>query len=228
MPLPNGTTCKIRPRGPLLFRCVRWDRGHERRQHRTPHAAIQRKEGLRRSDAVGLRTAAGCRTIAVRSVPAGCRRFGPCRRRRCASAILWDASAILWESRVLSLWMSSGRTMPATISSRISKLTRISCLPSTTMLPLGRICVTTAATFVVRASDLPQGRADAASQRSHCSQRGQRRAVQGDRGPIGRRLGRQKTSSRSGCAASELEVSQVFPLPKVDRSLAAALRDGRR
>jgi len=29
------------------------------------------------------------------------------------------------------LWMSSGRTMPATINSRISKLTRISCLPST-------------------------------------------------------------------------------------------------
>ena len=34
------------------------------------------------------------------------------------------ACAILLESMVLSLWMSSGRTTPATISSRISKLTR--------------------------------------------------------------------------------------------------------
>ena len=53
---------------------------------------------------------------------------------------------------VLSLWMSSGRTMPATISSRISKLTRSSCLPSTTRLPLGSTCVTTAATLVCTAS----------------------------------------------------------------------------
>ena len=53
---------------------------------------------------------------------------------------------------VLSLWMSSGRTMPATISSRISKLTRISCLPSTTRLPFGSTCVTTAATLVCNAS----------------------------------------------------------------------------
>ena len=53
---------------------------------------------------------------------------------------------------VLSLWMSSGRTIPATISSRISKLTRISCLPSTTRLPFGSTCVTTAATLVCNAS----------------------------------------------------------------------------
>ena len=52
---------------------------------------------------------------------------------------------------VLSLWMSSGRTMPATISSRTSKLTRISCLPSTTRLPFGSSCVTTAATLVCSA-----------------------------------------------------------------------------
>ena len=51
---------------------------------------------------------------------------------------------------VLSLWMSSGRTMPATISSRISKLTRISCLPSTTRLPFGSNWVTTAAMLVCR------------------------------------------------------------------------------
>ena len=44
---------------------------------------------------------------------------------------------------VLSLSMSSGRTMPATISSRISKLTRTSCLPSITRLPFGSTCVTT-------------------------------------------------------------------------------------
>src|ERR1700730_11196296 len=62
------------------------------------------------------------------------------------------ACAILLESMVLSLWMSSGRTMPATISSRISKLTRISCLPSTTRLPFGSTCVTTAATLVCSAS----------------------------------------------------------------------------
>src|SRR5712671_380286 len=62
------------------------------------------------------------------------------------------ACAILLESMVLSLWLSSGRTMPATISSRISKLTRISCLPSTTRLPFGSTCVTTAATLVFRFS----------------------------------------------------------------------------
>src|ERR1700732_5378168 len=62
------------------------------------------------------------------------------------------AWAILLESMVLSLWMSSGRTMPATINSRISKLTRISCLPSTTRLPFGKTCVTTAATLVCSAS----------------------------------------------------------------------------
>jgi hypothetical protein len=62
------------------------------------------------------------------------------------------ACAIFEESMVLSLWMSSGRTMPATISSRISKLTRISCLPSTTRLPFGSTCVTTAATLVCNAS----------------------------------------------------------------------------
>ena len=54
---------------------------------------------------------------------------------------------------VLSLSMSSGRTMPATISSRISKLTRISCLPSTTRLPFGSTWVTTAATLVSNASE---------------------------------------------------------------------------
>src|ERR1700694_2243112 len=58
------------------------------------------------------------------------------------------ASAILVQSMVLSLWMSSGRTMPATTSSRISKLTRTSCLPSMTRLPFGKTCVTTAATLV--------------------------------------------------------------------------------
>src|SRR5207249_4328958 len=62
------------------------------------------------------------------------------------------ACAILEESMVLSLWMSSGRTMPATISSRTSKLTRISCLPSTTRFPFGKTCVTTAATLVCNAS----------------------------------------------------------------------------
>src|SRR6201995_1179769 len=62
------------------------------------------------------------------------------------------ACAILVESMVLSLWMSSGRTMPATISSRISKLTRISCLPSTTRLPFCSTWVTTAAMLVVRLS----------------------------------------------------------------------------
>jgi hypothetical protein len=44
------------------------------------------------------------------------------------------ACAILLESMVLSLSMSSGRMMPATISSLISKLTRISCLPLMTRL----------------------------------------------------------------------------------------------
>ena len=53
---------------------------------------------------------------------------------------------------VLSLWMSSGRTMPATISSRTSKLTRISCLPSSTRLPFGSTCVTTAARLVSNSS----------------------------------------------------------------------------
>ena len=49
---------------------------------------------------------------------------------------------------VLSDWMSSGRTMPATIRSRISKLTRTSWWPSITRLPLGRTWVTTTATLV--------------------------------------------------------------------------------
>ena len=53
---------------------------------------------------------------------------------------------------VLSLSMSSGRTMPATISSLISKLTRISWRPSITMLPFGSNCVTTPATLVSNAS----------------------------------------------------------------------------
>ena len=53
---------------------------------------------------------------------------------------------------VLSLWISSGRTMPATISSRTSKLTRISCLPSITRLPFGSTCVTTAARLVSSSS----------------------------------------------------------------------------
>src|ERR1700690_3680253 len=63
------------------------------------------------------------------------------------------ACAILLDSMVLSLWMSSGRTMPATISSRISKLTRISWRPSTTRLPFGSTWVTTAATLVCKASE---------------------------------------------------------------------------
>ena len=62
------------------------------------------------------------------------------------------ASAILLESMVLSLSMSSGRTMPATINSRTSKLTRTSCLPSITRLPLGSTCVTTPATLVESSS----------------------------------------------------------------------------
>ena len=43
--------------------------------------------------------------------------------------------------------------MPATTISRISKLTRISCLPSTTRLPFGSTWVTTAATLVSSASE---------------------------------------------------------------------------
>jgi hypothetical protein len=44
--------------------------------------------------------------------------------------------------------MSSGRTMPATVTSRISKLTRTSCRPWITRLPLGSVCVMTAARFI--------------------------------------------------------------------------------
>ena len=62
------------------------------------------------------------------------------------------ACAILLESMVLSLSMSSGRTTPATISSRISKLTRISWRPSITRLPFGSTWVTTPATLVDSAS----------------------------------------------------------------------------
>ena len=53
---------------------------------------------------------------------------------------------------MLSLSMSSGLTIPATMSSRTSKLTRISCLPSITRLPFGSTCVTTPATFVLSSS----------------------------------------------------------------------------
>jgi len=63
------------------------------------------------------------------------------------------ACAILLLSMVLSLWMSSGRTMPATISSRISKI------DPDLLLAFGppdcrsvRSCVTTAATLVCSAS----------------------------------------------------------------------------
>ena len=69
------------------------------------------------------------------------------RRRRCG------ASAILALSITLSLSMSSGRTTPATASSRSSKLTRTSWRPSMTRLPLGSTPVTTAATLVSSTSE---------------------------------------------------------------------------
>src|SRR5918993_447975 len=46
---------------------------------------------------------------------------------------------------VLSLAMSCGRITPCTESSRNSALTRTSCRPLTTRLPLGSTCVTVAA-----------------------------------------------------------------------------------
>ena len=46
----------------------------------------------------------------------------------------------------MSVAMSRGLTMPATLSWRISKFTRTSCVPLITRLPFGRTSVTTAAT----------------------------------------------------------------------------------
>src|SRR3990167_6148112 len=55
------------------------------------------------------------------------------------------ASAIWVWRMVLAEVMSSGRTIPATVSWRSSELVRTSWLPWITMLPLGRTLVTTAA-----------------------------------------------------------------------------------
>ncbi|MNQ70656.1 hypothetical protein D3C85_853000 [compost metagenome] len=63
------------------------------------------------------------------------------------------ASAIWVWAMVLAEEMSSGRTMPATVSSRTSRLVRTSCRPWMTMLPLGMTAVTTAATVRLTRSE---------------------------------------------------------------------------
>ena len=51
--------------------------------------------------------------------------------------------------------MSSGRMMPWTDTSRISELTRSSCLPEITRLPFGNFCTMVAARLTVTDSDRP-------------------------------------------------------------------------
>ena len=128
---------------------------------------------------------------------------------------------------MLSLSMSSGRTMPATISSRISKLTRISCLPSITRLPFGSTCVTTAATLVCSSSlrstePLPSlervgvGGEDAARQPASLSERQLR---------LGRRSCRRRSPRRScGCAGLVVERRLVGDLDLDGEDVADLVR----